>query len=195
MTIPIELHPIVTVSVFVVTLVLIFTRPRGMNEAWATTLGGLLMLVFGLETVEQAMQTIAQGKDVLIFLFALCLLSGLLDRAGFFEWAALHAARIAKGDGQSLYRNVFLLGGLITAVLSLDTTAIILTPIVLSFVRRLKIKAHPYLVACAFVANTGSLLLPVSNLTNLLFQSAFHYDFTKFTLRMILPQIVALGLN
>ena len=60
------------------------------------------------------------------------------------------------------------LGAAVTALLSLDTTAVMLTPVVLAFVGRLDLKAKPFLFACAFIANTGSLLLPVSNLTNLL---------------------------
>ena len=195
MEIPANLHLIVTLSVFVFTLVLVLTKPRGMDESWATVLGGALMLLLGLENVSQAVQTISDGASVLIFLFALCLFSGLLDKAGFFEWAALHTTRMSRGSGKALYLNVFLLGGVTTALLSLDTTAIILTPVVLSFVRHLNLKATPFLVACVFVSNTGSLLLPVSNLTNLLFQSAFHYDFGRFTLLMIFPQILALIAN
>ena len=102
---------------------------------------------------------------------------------------------MARGDGGVLYRNVFLLGAAVTMLLSLDTTAVIMTPIVLSFVARLKLSARPFLIACAFVANTGSLLLPVSNLTNLLFVGAFHWTFGAFVLRMALPQIAALGVN
>ncbi len=195
MEVPANLHLVVTLSVFVFTLVLVLTKPRGMDESWATVLGGALMLLLGLENVSQAVQTISEGSSVLIFLFALCLFSGLLDKAGFFEWAALHTTRMSRGSGKRLYLNVFLLGGVTTALLSLDTTAIILTPVVLSFVRHLNLKSTSFLVACIFVSNTGSLLLPVSNLTNLLFQSAFHYDFGRFTLLMFLPQIFALIAN
>ena len=189
------MHLLLTLFVSGLTLALILLRPRGMHEAWATTIGGALMLVCGLETPRQAGQTVAQGGDVLLFLLALLLLSDLLRASGFFEWAAVHAARAAGGDGRALYRNVFVLGALITAFLSLDTTAVILTPLVLSFVQRLRLPSRPFLLACAFVANTGSLLLPVSNLTNLLFVSAFHLGFGAFALRMALPQVVAVVVN
>ncbi len=122
-------------------------------------------------------------------------LSALLDRAGFFDWSAILAARASHGSVRTLFRNVFILGAITTAVLSLDTTAIILTPIVVASVQRLKLNAYPFLMACAFVANTGSLLFPVSNLTNLLFHDAFHYSFVSFTTFMLLPQTVALTLN
>ena len=189
------MHLVLTLLVFGLTLGLILLRPRGLHEAWATVIGGALMLLCGLETPRQAAQTVGRGRDVLLFLLALLLLSDLLRASGFFEWAAIHAARAARGDGRVLFRNVFLLGALITAFLSLDTTAVILTPLVLSFVQRLRLPSRPFLLACAFVANTGSLLLPVSNLTNLLFVSAFHLGFGVFALRMALPQMVAVAVN
>lgn len=189
------MHIVLTVGVFLLTLILMLARPRGLHEAWATTIGGGLMLLFHLETPGQAWRTTVEGGNVLAFLLALMLLSALLDKSGFFEWAAILAARAAKGDGAVLYRNVFLLGAVITALLSLDTTAIILTPVVLAFVQRLRLCSLPFLLACAFVANTGSLLLPVSNLTNLLFGSAFGLGFGAFALRMALPQIGAVLVN
>lgn len=94
-------------------------------------------------TFQQAVSTSAGGTNVLIFLFVM-VLSVLLDISGFFEWSAIWAARCAKGNGKSLYRNVFMLGAVTTALLSLDTTAIILTPIVLSFVRRLDLPSLPF---------------------------------------------------
>ncbi len=189
------MHIVLTAAVFLLTLLLILVRPRGMNEAWATVLGGGLMLLLRLETPRQAWRTTVQGADVLVFLLAVMLLSALLDKSGFFDWAAVLAARAAKGRGNALYRNVFVLGAATTALLSLDTTAIIITPLVLAFVQRLRLRPLPFLLACAFVANTGSLLLPVSNLTNLLFQSAFHLKFGPFALRMALPQIGAVLVN
>ncbi len=189
------MHIFLTILVFAGTLTLILTRPKGLNEAWATVLGGGLMLVLRLETPLQAMKSVTAGGDVLLFLLGLLILSDLLRASGFFAWAAIHATRAANGDGHALYRNVFLLGAVTTALLSLDTTAVILTPIVLSFVGRLKLTPRPFLLACAFVANTGSLLLPVSNLTNLLFVSAFHWSFGAFAVRMAFPQIAALVVN
>lgn len=184
-----------TLAIFALTLGLILIRPRGLNEAWATVTGGALMLLLRLETPGQAWHTVTQGADVLLFLLGLLILADLLRASGFFEWAAILAARAAKGDGAALYRNVFVLGALTTAFLSLDTTAVILTPIVLSFVGRLKLSSRPFLLACAFVANTGSLLLPISNLTNLLFVSALHWSFGRFVLTMALPQAAALLVN
>jgi arsenical pump membrane protein len=190
-----SIRVIETLSVFTLTLFLLLRKPLGLQEAWATIIGAALMLVLGLTTFDQSIASITESGNVLLFLLALMLLSALLDRAGFFEWAAILAAKSAAGDASALYRNLFMLGAITTTSLSLDTTAIILTPIVVASVQRLKLKAYPFLLACAFVANTGSLLFPISNLTNLLFQEVFHYSFISFTAMMILPQLTVLLLN
>jgi arsenical pump membrane protein len=184
-----------TVAVFVATLVLVIKRPRGVNEAVWTTAGAGLLLALGLIAPAEAVDAVAAGKDALLFLLALLVLSALVEKSGFFEWAATHAARLARGNGRALYRNVFVLGALITAVLSLDTTAVILTPLVLAFVQHLRLPPRPYVLACAFIANNASLLLPVSNLTNLLFAGTFRLSFLHLAARMLVPQIVALVVN
>jgi arsenical pump membrane protein len=85
---------------------------------------------------------------------------------------------------------VLLLGALITIVLSLDTTAVILTPLVVAAVQRLEVPARPYVLVCVFVSNAASLLLPVSNLTNLLL--AAHVPPARFAAVMALPQLLVL---
>jgi arsenical pump membrane protein len=183
---------VVTLAVFTAMLVLVVVRPRGWSEAWWTVLGAATMLILGLVSPRQAVEATLAGKSALLFLLSLLALSLLVGKSGFFDWAAIRCARVARGNARSLYRNTFLLGAIVTAILSLDTTAVILTPVVLALVRRLKLPAAPYIVLCAFVANVGSLVLPISNLTNILFADTFHLSFASFAIRMLLPQLVAL---
>jgi arsenical pump membrane protein len=183
---------VVTSAVFAAMLALVVVRPRRWNEAWWTTLGAAAMLALGLVSPREALDAALSGKNALLFLLSLLALSLLVGKSGFFDWAAVRCARIAKGNARALYRNTFVLGAVVTAVLSLDTTAVILTPIVLALVKRLKLPASPYVVMCALVANVGSLVLPISNLTNILFADAFRLTFAAFAARMIAPQIVAL---
>lgn len=185
-------HVVLTLAVFGVMLGLVVWRPRHYHEAWWTVLGAGAMLLLRLLSPQQALGAVLAGKSALLFLLALLLLSLLVEKSGFFDWAAILCARVAAGDGRALYRNAFLLGAVVTAVLSLDTTAVMLTPVLLSLVKRLRLPAEPYLALCVFVANIASLLLPISNLTNILFASAFKLTFTSFALRMLGPELVAL---
>jgi arsenical pump membrane protein len=182
----------VTLVVFVAMLALVVLRPSRWSEGWWTMLGAAAMLLLGLVSPRQAIDATLAGKNALLFLLSLLALSLLVGKSGFFDWAAIRCARIARGNAHSLYRNAFVAGAIITAILSLDTTAVMLTPVMLALVKRLKVPAAPYVVLCAFVANVGSLALPISNLTNLLFADAFHQTFAAFAARMIAPQLVAL---
>jgi arsenical pump membrane protein len=184
-----------TLVIFVGTMFLVVRRPRQWPEAVWTCLGAGLLIALRLVSPAEAGAVVLEAADALLFLLALLILSALLERSGFFDWAAILAASRARGSVRTLYRNVFLLGALITTVLSLDTTAVILTPVVLAFVRRLELRARPFVFACAFVANVASLSLPVSNLTNLLFATTFQLSFARFGLRMLLPSLTALAIN
>ena len=95
----------------------------------------------------------------------------------------------------TLYGLVFLVGTLVTATLSLDATAIVLTPIVYGMAVRLRLDPLPFMFACVYTANTASLFLPVSNLTGLLAYGAFDLGFARFALVMFLPAVLAVATN
>jgi arsenical pump membrane protein len=100
------------------------------------------MLILGIVTPRDALGAILAGKNALLSLLSLLALSLLVGKSGFFDWAAIRCARAAKQDAHSLYRNAFVAGAIITAILSLDTTAVMLTPILLALVKRLKVPAR-----------------------------------------------------
>jgi arsenical pump membrane protein len=102
-------------------------------------------------------------------------------------------ARASRGDSRRLLTRVFLIGATTTAVLSLDATVVLLTPVVLSTARTLAIPPRPHAYASAHLANSASLLFPVSNLTNLLAFAVAGLSFTQFTSVMALPWLAAIG--
>lgn len=179
-----------TLVLFASTLVAVVIRPRGIAAGWWTCGAAAIAVAAGLVQPGEVWALIAVAREALLFLLALLLLSALLEASGFFEWAAVLAARSAR-TGAGLLRNVLLLGALITIVLSLDTTAVILTPLVVAAVQRLEVPARPYILVCVFVSNVASLLLPVSNLTNLLL--AAHVPAARFAAAMGLPQLATLA--
>ena len=122
-------------------------------------------------------------------------LSALAEAAGLFDWLAVQAARLAGKSAARLFLNVFLLGSLISMVLSNDATALILTPIVYVLVTKLRLPVLPYLFACTFIADTASFLLPVSNPINIIILSRFPLDLWTFLRLLLLPSLVVIGLN
>ena len=175
-----------TLVLFASTLIAVVLRPRGIAAGWWTCGAAAIALAAGLVHPGEVWALVLVAREALLFLLALLLLSALIEASGFFEWAAVLAARSAR-SGAGLLGNVLLLGSLITIVLSLDTTAVILTPLVVAAVQRLEVPARPYVLVCVFVSNVASLLLPVSNLTNLLL--AAQVPAARFAAVMGLPQL------
>lgn len=182
-------------AILVATLVLVLTRPKEIGEAWWAVLGGGLTLVLGLVSLRQAWGILRETEDALLLLVGMMALSAVAERAGFFEWAASLTARAGRGSVFSLYGFVFLVGTVVTATLSLDATAIVLTPIVYGMAVRLRLSPMPFMFACVYTANTASLFLPVSNLTNLLAYGKFDLGFARFGLVMLLPAVLAVLVN
>lgn len=183
---------ILALSLFAITIALTLLRPRGWPAPLWPALAGVGLIVSGLMGLERVLETLIDGASALSFLFALLVYGALLERSGFFEWSALHGARLANGSLNRLFLNFYLLAALITFTLSLDTTAVLLTPILLALTHQLRISAAPFLVMTIFISNAGSLLLPVSNLTNILFAARFELGPAVFLKWMLLPQLAVL---
>src|SRR5215470_17251487 len=156
------LAPILAASVAVATLALILVRPRRLPEPAAAVGGAALMLVLGLVSPPDALLAIVRSWNVYLFFLGLMVASFAAERAGVFECAAHAVARLAGGSARWLLVWVFLLGVVVTTFLSNDATALLLTPVVFTLARRLKLPPLPYAYACALSANAASFVLPVS---------------------------------
>jgi len=181
-------------AVFLAVMGFVIARPHGLNEAWPAAAGVAAFLTIGLLTLADIARVGRDTAGVLLFLAGMMVVSTVAEQAGVFTWAASFAARASR-SGPRLLVNVFVLGAAVTALLSLDVTVIVLTPVIYATVLALRIDPLPYLYACTFVANTGSLIFPMSNLTNLLAVSRLNFPFWRFAGVMALPNLVAVAAN
>ena len=186
---------VLTLVIFVLAVALVMVRPRPFNEATAAALGAAVMLIVGLVSPSQAWDVLQVNANVLLFFLGLMIISIVAEQAGFFEWCAYKAVKLARGKGPALLGIVFGLGTLLTAFFSNDATALILTPVVFTLVKRLKLNPLPYCFACAFIANTASMLLPVSNPVNLLAVSRFGLTLGEYLKFLLLPSVLVIALN
>ncbi len=143
-----------------------------------------VVIAAGAITLDHARAEAELLGPVVGFLAAVLVLAKLCDDEGLFQACGAWLARTSKGRPQRLLAANFLLASVITAVLSLDATVVLLTPVVFATVARLGARPKPHVYATAHLSNTASLLLPVSNLTNLLAFTASGLSFTRFAVLM-----------
>lgn len=180
------------VAVLLVAAVLIFavTRPRGLPEIVVAGPAALVALAVGVVTPSQAWDEITALAPTVGFLAAILVLAHLADAHGVFTWVAGVLTRTGGGHPRRLLALVFAVAAATTAVLSLDATVVLLTPVVIRAARALRVSVRPGAYATAHLSNSASTLLPVSNLTNLIAFSATGLTFVHFTAVMALPWLV-----
>lgn len=179
---------IIAAAVFVFTLVLVIWQPRGLGVGWSATMGAALALMVGAVSFQDIPTVWAVVWNATATFIAIIIISLLLDEAGFFEWAALHVARWANGNGRRLFAFIVLLGAAVSALFANDGAALILTPIVISLLMALRFSAGAtlaFVMAAGFIADTASLPLVVSNLVNIVSADFFRLGFAEYASIML----------
>ena len=170
-------------------------RPRGLPEAAAAVPAAIVVVLIGAVSPAKALAQMTQLGSVVVFLAVLLVLSHLCDEEGLFTLAGSVMGRVSHGRPVRLLVAVFVVASLVTALLSLDATVVLLTPVVFATASRMGARAKPHVYACTHLANTASLLLPVSNLTNLLAFTASGLSFVAFGGVMALPWLVSIAIE
>jgi arsenical pump membrane protein len=145
----------------------VLIRPFKWPEAVWAVLAAAVLVSFGLLPLTDGARAVRKGLDVYLFLTGMMLLSETARCEGLFDWVAAFAVNHAARSPRRLFVLLYGVGVVVTAFLSNDATAVVLTPAVFAAARKAKADPLPYLFVCALIANAASFVLPISNPANL----------------------------
>jgi arsenical pump membrane protein len=170
----------------------VITRPWNLPEfIWAVA-GAMLLVLLNLLPWTEALAAAAKGIDVYLFLVGMMLLAEVARKEGLFDWLAAQAVRYSRGSAKGLFLIVYIVGTVVTVLLSNDATAVVLTPAVYAATRAAKVEPLPFLFICAFIANAASFVLPISNPANLVVFGKQMPPLVDWLRTFILPSIAAI---
>jgi arsenical pump membrane protein len=187
---------IFTIASFLTTMILIFWRPKGMNEATAATIGAVLILISGSVTFSDLADIGSKVTEAAITIIATMVMALTMESIGFFHWAATRLLKAAKGSGKKLFWLTNLLCFLMTLFLNNDGSIIITTPVLLMLFRKIGMKQKekfPYLISGALIATASSVPIGVSNIVNLISLKIIGLDLYMQTAMMFVPGIIGLA--
>jgi arsenical pump membrane protein len=185
----------VSILLLVATLAVAIAAPRRLPEAAVAVPAAVIAVLCGLISLPAAWAETVRLAPTVGFLAAILALAHLSDAEGVFSWLGAVMSRLAAGRPHRLLGVVFTAAALTTAVLSLDATVVLLTPVVFSTATLMRARPKPHVYACTHLANSASLLLPVSNLTNLLAYHSSGLSFGSFAVLMALPWLVVIAVE
>ncbi|GAB6420730.1 arsenic transporter [Bacillus luti] len=185
----------ITIIVFFFTMIVIFWRPRGLNEAWPAAIGAGIILITGLVSRPDVMDIISKIGGASITILATIVMAVILESFGFFHWSAAKLANLAKGSGRRLYWYIQLLCFLMTLLFNNDGSILITTPILILLLKNLQLKPHqqiPYLLSGALIATASSAPIGVSNIVNLIALNIVNMTLYMHTAMMFVPATLGL---
>jgi arsenical pump membrane protein len=191
--IPAAAGPALLSLIVAISILLMLIRPRNIPEVYWISAGVVLLLALQLISLKLTEHALVKALDVCLFLIGMMLLSELAREHGVFDWLSSIAIRRAQGSRLKLFALVYGIGTIVTVLMSNDATAVVLTPAILTAVRKAKVQPLPYLFVCAFIANAASFVLPISNPANLVVFRGAMPPLTKWLLAFGVPSLLSIA--
>ena len=180
------------IAIFVLAYVLIATEKI---SRIAIALGGAAaMLIIGATDSDKAFYSHETGIDwdVIFLLLGMMIIVGVIHKTGVFEFIAIKAIKIAKGDPKKALVYLVVLVAFASAILDNVTTILLAVPMTLVICKQLNVNPVPFLLAEVFASNIGGAATLVGDPPNIIIASRANLSFNDFLIHMAPLVIVAM---
>jgi Na+/H+ antiporter NhaD/arsenite permease-like protein len=167
-------------GVFLITYALIVTER--VHRTLAALLGGLVMILLGVVGQEQAFEAV--DWNVIFLLAGMMAIANVLRETGLFQWIAVQAVRLGRGDPFRILVILSLITAFSSGLLDNVTIVVLVAPVTLFMAASMKIDPMPFLIAEILASNIGGAATLIGDPPNILIGSAARIDFLTFTLNM-----------
>ena len=167
-------------GIFLFTYALIVSER--VHRTIAALLGGVAMIIFGVLPQSQAFHAV--DWNVIFLLAAMMLIANVIKETGLFQWIALQAVRLGKGDPFRVLVILSLVTAITSAFLDNVTIVVLIAPVTLFVASNLRVNPIPFLIAEILASNIGGMATLVGDPPNILIGSAAGIDFLTFMSNM-----------
>jgi len=188
-------NAILVLTIFLLTVLLLLWRPRGINECIPTGIGAICIYLLGIVSLADISNIAATVTGASITIISTIVMSIVLESVGFFRWTAFTLVAKSRGSGIVLFWNIILLCFFMTMFFNNDGSILITTPIILEITKALELKPHErfsYLCSGALIATASSAPIGVSNLANLIALKIVNLDLVTYAKIMFVPSMLGL---
>jgi Na+/H+ antiporter NhaD/arsenite permease-like protein len=163
-------------GIFLITYVLIVTErvPRIVSGL----LGGMAMILFGVLSQEEAFHAV--DWNVIFLLVGMMVIASILRHTGLFQWIAIQAVKLGKGDPFRVLLILSVVIAVTSALLDNVTIVVLAAPVALFVAASLRVSPLPFLIAAILASNIGGTATLIGDPPNILIGSAAGIDFLTF---------------
>lgn len=175
-------------TIFLITYLVIVSER--VHRTWAALMGGMTMILFGVVSQTDAFSAI--DLNVIFLLAGMMMIAHEMGRSGVFQWMAIQAVKLGRGDTVSIMVILSVITALGSALLDNVTIVVLLAPVTLYVATTLNVNPVPLLIAEVMASNIGGAATLIGDPPNILIGSAANISFDAFIVNMGPPSFFAL---
>ena len=175
--------PYIALGIFGVAFVLIVLE--WFDKSLVALSGALLMVIFGILSPEQAIESIE--FETILLLLSMMLLVNIASKSGIFEWLNVKIASLTRGNPLAIFLFFSLVTAVFSAFLDNVTTVILIVPLTIELVKGMGKDPKPYIMAEIIFSNIGGGLTLIGDPPNIIIAGATNLNFVDFIVNLWIP--------